>query len=141
MRKPDWVVTLVALAALCAPAAADTAMPEMRGTWKGDSHSVVVGGGLHHPDAKPGEPRFTTVPFKLVVDKQDGRRFSGTFSSAQHSETVIAVVSRSGAIYMVDDDGYDVATMLGPDRMEICYLHLSSASRIASCTELSRQPK
>jgi hypothetical protein len=42
---------------------------------------------------------------------------------------------------MVDDDGYDVATMLTPDRMEICYLHLSSRSRIASCTELSRQPK
>jgi hypothetical protein len=57
------------------------------------------------------------------------------------SETVIAVISRSGTLYMVDDDGYDVATMLTPDRMEICYLHLSSGSRIASCTELSRQPQ
>jgi len=139
MRKPGWVVTLVALAALCAPAAADTAMPEMRGTWKGDSHSVVVGGGLHHPDAKPGEPRFTSVPFTLVVNKQDGRRFSGTFSSAQHSETVIAVVSRAGTIFMADDDGYSAGTMLAPDRMELCYLHSSSEKRIASCTELTRQ--
>jgi hypothetical protein len=40
---------------------------------------------------------------------------------------------------MVDDDGYDVATLLAPDRMEICYLHLSPVSRIASCTELSRK--
>jgi hypothetical protein len=144
MRNVAWIVTLAAAlaaapAALCAPAAADTQMPEMRGTWKGDSHSVVLGGGPHHPDTKSDEPRFTSVPFTLVVDKQDGRRFFGTFSSAQHSETVVAVFSRAGSIFMADDDGYSVGTMLAPDRMEICYLHSSSATRIASCTELVRQ--
>ncbi len=143
MRKLAWIVTLAALAAapavLCAPAAADTAIPDMRGTWKGDSQSVVVGGGPHHPDGKTGEPRFTSVPFTLVIDKQDGRRFSGTFSSTRHSETVIAVVSRAGTIFMADDDGHIAGTMLAPDRMELCYLHSSSAKRIASCTELTRQ--
>ena len=114
-------------------------MPEMRGTWKGDSHSIALGGGPHHLDTKSDEPRFTSVPFTLVVDKQDGRRFSGTFSSAQHSETVVAVVSRAGSIFMADDDGYTAGAMLAPDRMEICYSHSSSATRIASCTELVRQ--
>ena len=143
MRNVAWIVTLAALAAapvaLCAPVAADAQMPEMRGTWKGDSHSIAVGGGPHHPDTKSDEPRFTSVPFTLVVDKQDGRRFFGTFSSAQHSETVVAVVSRAGSIFMADDDGYSAGTMLAPDRMEICYSHSSSATRIASCTELVRQ--
>jgi hypothetical protein len=143
MRNVAWIVTLAALAAaplvLCAPVAADPQMPEMRGTWKGDSHSIVLGGGPHHPDTKSDEPRFTSVPFTLVVDKQDGRRFSGTFSSAQHSETVVAVVSRAGSIFMADDDGYTAGAMLAPDRMEICYSHSSSATRIASCTELVRQ--
>jgi len=138
MRKPGWVVTLVALAALCAPAAADTAMPEMRGTWEGDSHSVVVGGGLHHPDAKPGEPRFTTVPFTLVVDKQDGRRFSGTFSSPRSSEKVVAVLSRDGKIMMADDDGYTIGSILAPNKIELCYIK-PGATRIASCTELTKQ--
>jgi hypothetical protein len=138
MSKCAWIVMLVALAT---PAAADNAVPDLRGTWKGESQSIVLGGTPHHPKQQANEPRLTSVPFTLVIDKQDGRRFSGTFSSARHSETVIAVISRSGTIYMVDDDGYDVATMLTPDRMEICYLHLSSASRIASCTELSRQPQ
>ncbi len=137
MRNLVWIVTFAALAAV--PAVADTAIPEMRGTWKGDSHSIVLGGGPHHPEAKSDEPRFTSVPFTLVVDKQDGRRFSGTFSSAQHSETVIAVVSRAGTIFMADDDGYNAGTMLAPDRMELCYLHSSSAKRVASCTELTRQ--
>jgi len=142
MRKFAWIVTLAALAApaaLPAPAAADTAIPEMRGTWKGDSQSIVLGVGPHHPDSKAGEPRLTSVPFTLVIDKQDGRRFSGTFSSTKHSETVIAVVSRAGTIFMVDDDGYNAGTMLASDRMEICYLHSSSARRIASCTELTKQ--
>jgi hypothetical protein len=29
--------------------------------------------------------------------------------------------------------------MLASDRMEICYLHSSSATRIASCTEMTKQ--
>jgi hypothetical protein len=137
MSKLAWIFVL---AALSAPAAAEPAIPDLRGTWKGESQSVVLGGNTHHPAAQAAAPRLTSIPFTLVIDKQDGRRFSGTFSSARHSETVIAVISRSGTIYMVDDDGYDVATLLAPDRMEICYLHLSSAARIASCTELTRQP-
>ena len=136
MSKYAWIVVLVALAA---PAAADNAVPDLRGTWKGESQSIVLGATPHHTKQQTDEPRLTSVAFKLVIDKQDGRRFSGTFSSVHHSETVIAVISRSGTIFMVDDDGYDVATLLAPDRMEICYLHLSPVSRIASCTELSRQ--
>ena len=83
---------------------------------------------------------MNSVAFTLTLDKQDGRRVSGTFSSARVSETVIAIISRTGAIYMVDDDGYSVATMLAPNRMELCYLSRTPASRIASCTELTKQP-
>jgi hypothetical protein len=129
---------LVALAAL--PAAAETAIPDLRGTWKGESESIVLGGGNpHHTPAQPNEPQLRSVSFTLTIDKQDGRRFSGTFSSARSSEKVIAVISRSGAILLADDEGYTHGTMLGPNRMELCYLHVSSASRIASCLELAKQ--
>ena len=82
---------------------------------------------------------MNSVPFTLIIDKQDGRRFSGKFSSTFGSETVIGVVSRSGTIMMVDDDGYNFATMLLPNRMELCYLLQSPTSRVASCTELEKQ--
>lgn len=141
MRKLSWIVTLAALATLAtAPAVAtDPAVPELRGTWKGDSHSIVLGAGPHHPDAKTNAPRLTSVPFTLVIDMQDGRRFSGKFSSSAHSEAVVAVVSRGGTIFMADDDGHIAGTMLAADRMELCYLHSSSAKRVASCTELTKQ--
>jgi hypothetical protein len=129
MSKLALIAALVALAV--APAAAQNALvqgaqtqglfPDLRGTWKGDSETIVLGNGnSHHPPATSQEPRLTSVPFTLTVERQEGRRFSGT-------------------LFVVDDDGYDFATMLGPNRMEMCYLHVAPDSRIASCAELTRQ--
>ena len=148
MSKLAWITALVALAVV--PAAAQNALvqgaqiqglfPDLRGIWKGDSETIVTGGGnSHHPAATPPEPRLTSVPFTLTVDRQEGRRFSGTFSSARATEVIVGVISRTGTLFVVDDDGYDFATLLGPNRMEICYLHVAPGSRIASCTELTRQ--
>jgi len=139
MPKLVWMTLLTAL--ITVPAAAETAVPDLRGTWSGESESIVLGrGNPHHAGKRSAEPRLSSVKFTMIIDKQDGRRFSGKFSSARGSETVIAVVSRSGAIYMVDDDGYNIGTMLAPDRMELCYLLQSPAARIASCVELTKQP-
>jgi hypothetical protein len=115
--------------------------PDLRGTWKGESESIILGGGNpHHAAPSSNTPRLNSVAFTMTIDKQDGRRFSGTFSSPRGTEAIIAIVSRSGNIYMVDDDGYNVGTMLAPNRMELCYLSQAAASRIASCTELTKQP-
>ena len=139
MSQLAAIVTLTGLIAANA-ALAQTAVPDLRGTWKGESETIILGAGNPHHAAPPATaPRLNSVPFTLTIDKQDGRRFSGTLSSPRGSETVIAVISLSGAIYMVDDDGYNIATMLGPNRMELCYLLQSPASRIASCTELTKQ--
>ncbi|HEY7244147.1 MAG TPA: hypothetical protein VH678_09725 [Xanthobacteraceae bacterium] len=141
MSKFVWLFTLALLAALPAvPAASQTATPDMRGTWKGQSESIVLAGGNpHHPPTKGSEPELRSVEFTLTVDKQDGRRFSGTFSSPRSSEKIIAVISRNGTIFLADDEGYTHGTMLAPNRMELCYLHVSSASRVASCAELTKQ--
>jgi hypothetical protein len=132
---------IVFAAQLTLPATAQTTVPDLRGTWKGDSETIVLGGGNpHHPAGQANQPELRTVQFTLVVDKQDGRRFSGTFSSARSSEKVIAVISRNGTILLADDEGYTHGTLLAPNRLELCYLHVSSAARIASCTELAKQP-
>jgi hypothetical protein len=133
-----FIVTLVLPAAYVA---AQTAIPDLRGTWKGDSESIVLNGGNpHHQPTASNDPELRSVAFTLVVDKQEGRRFSGTFSSARSSEKVIAVISRNGTIFLADDEGYTTGIMLAPNRMELCYLHVSSAARVASCAELTKQP-
>src|SRR5262245_47889081 len=119
------IISFAALAALPSPAAAQTAVPDLRGTWKGDSESVVLGGAHpHHSAPQPAQPRFTSVPFTLVIDQQNGRRFSGRFSSPHSSEPLIAVIARNGTILGVDDDGFANGSMLAPNRMELCYQHL-----------------
>src|SRR3984893_17799321 len=138
MSKLGCILAFAMLAAM--PAAAETAIPDLRGTWKGESESIVLGGGNpHHPATQANEPQLRSVPFTLTIDKQEGRRFSGTFSSPRSSETIVAVISRSGTIFLADDEGYTNGTLLAPNRMELCYLHVSSASRIASCAELTKQ--
>jgi hypothetical protein len=140
MSKLGWIVVFATLTA--APAAAQQgAIPDLRGTWKGESESIILGAGNPHHAAQPStEPRLNSVAFTMTVDKQDGRRFSGTFSSARGKDPIIAVVSRTGAIYMVDDDGYTIGTMLAPNRIELCYMKQSPAARVASCTEMTKQP-
>ncbi len=134
------IVTLAALTAATL-ALAQTAIPDLRGTWKGESESIVLGAGNpHHSGTAAQEPEFRSVPFTLTIDKQDGRRFSGAFSSARGSSKVVAVVARSGSIYLADAEGFSNGTMLAPDRMELCYLKHSAETRIASCVELTKQP-
>ena len=122
------------------PAAAESAVPDLRGTWNGNSESVVSGGANPHHATQSAETRFSTIAFTLTIDKQDGRRFSGTFVSARSTDQVVAVISRNGSIFMADDDGYAIGTILAPNRIELCYMHASPTARVASCTELTKQP-
>jgi hypothetical protein len=113
MSKLAGIVVLATFSTT--PAAAEqSAIPDLRGTWKGNSESIVVGAGNpHHAAQSATEPRLSSVPFTVTIDKQDGRRFSGTFSSPRANEKIVGVVSRSNSIIVVDDDGYTVGTALG----------------------------
>jgi hypothetical protein len=137
MQKLALAAVLAALAS--SPVAAQGALPDLTGTWTGTSDSVVLpAGNPHHPGKAKG-PRMSNVPFTMVIEKQDGRRLYGTFSSAKHKETVIAVIGRNGTIYMIDDDGYSFATLLAPNRMDLCYMKQSPAGRVVSCTEMTKK--
>src|SRR6266571_7341156 len=107
MSKLAWIAVLATLAA--APAVAESAIPDLRGTWKGESETIIVGAGNPHHAAPPSaEPRLNSVAFTLTLDKQDGRLFSGTFASPRGSEKFVAAISRNNTILVVDDDGYTV---------------------------------
>jgi hypothetical protein len=138
MSRLAWIVLLATLTA--APAAAQQgAIPDLRGTWKGTSESIILGAGNPHHAAPPStEPRLNSVAFTVTIDKQDGRLFSGTFSSPRGSEKFVAAISRNNTILLVDDDGYTVGTILAPSRMEWCYMHRSQTTSMVSCTKLTK---
>jgi hypothetical protein len=139
MRKWSRIIALATL--LATPAYAQSTIPDLRGTWKGDSESIIAGtGNKHHTGAAQDAPELRSMSFTLVLDKQDGRRVSGVFSSARTSQALIGVLSRTGTLLMVDNDGYTFGTLLAPDRLELCYLQTTANGRVASCTELKKQP-
>jgi hypothetical protein len=68
MSKFPWIVTLAVLAV--APAAAQTAIPDLRGTWKGDSESIVLGAEHpHHTATQSNAPELRSVPFTLTAGR------------------------------------------------------------------------
>jgi hypothetical protein len=139
MRKWSRIITLATL--LATPALAQSTIPDLRGTWKGESESIIAGtGNEHHAATSQSGPELRSAAFTLVIDKQDGRRVAGTFSSARASEPIMGVLSRTGTLLMVDTDGYTFGTLLAPDQLELCYLQISSSGRVASCTELKKKP-
>jgi hypothetical protein len=84
MPKIAWIVTLAALTAATTVVAQT---PDLRGTWKGESESIIMGpGNPHHAATPSAAPRLNSVAFTLTIDRQDGRRFSGTFSSARATD-------------------------------------------------------
>jgi hypothetical protein len=139
MRKWGLIFTLTGLIAL--PALADAAFPDLRGAWKGDSESIFMGtGNSHHPGSPNTPPQLHSATFTMKIDMQNGRRFSGTFASPRATETIIGVISRAGSIFIADDDGDTIATVLAPNRLELCYLNAPGTGRVASCTEFVKQP-
>ena len=53
MSRVAWIIMLAALAAV--PADAQTTIPDLPGTWNGESESIVLGGGnSHHPATSGG---------------------------------------------------------------------------------------
>ena len=139
MWKCCCIIAITVLVAL--PAFAQISFPDLRGTWKGESESIVTGNANPHHDGAPQpEPRLTSASFTLTIDKQDGRRFSGTFSSPRSTEAIVGVISHTGTLFLVDSDGYGYGTLLGPDKLESCYLQIGANGRVASCTVLTKQP-
>src|SRR5262249_40519150 len=108
MSKFAWIVVLATLTA--APASPQQrTIPHLRRRGQGESEPITLGpGSPHQAAAAPAEPRLNSVAFTATIDKQDGRRFSGTFSSPRGNEKFVAAISRNNTILVVDDDGYTV---------------------------------
>ena len=48
--------------------------------------------------------------------------------------------SRQGDVRNERSRQHSVGTMLAPNRMELCYMRQSPDARVASCTEMTKQP-
>src|SRR5262245_19163472 len=82
MSKLAWIVVLAALTA--APAAAQqSTIPDLRGTWKGESESIILGtSNPHHAATPSAEPRLNSLALKAL---QSNRRRGGAAVGRFHA--------------------------------------------------------
>ena len=144
MRCLAFASALLVAAATCAHA--QSAIPDLRGTWTGKGKSIVFGSGDHHPGSQTAAdpPRVRDIEATHTVEGQDGRLAWGRSSSkvADTKEPFAWVISSDNkTIFGVDMDGHFQITLISPNRMEKCYTHNSlspSRSVVAACYMMDR---
>jgi hypothetical protein len=128
------------------PAAQAQDYPDLKGTWKGTSETVLLGEYEHGPE-ESAQPRPHRVDFTLTLTNQDGRRVWGKIATKFGEEPWLAVIHSDGELILgVDQNGYVIGTIEGEDTLELCYLHADDDSVLeedegilAGCTVMRRQ--
>jgi hypothetical protein len=124
---------------------AQTAAPDLVGTWTGPFKTVIFGHNPHHPGEQTVDspPRVREINFTLAVEGQDGAVLWGrSWSDPARKEPFAATLTPDGSIVGSDTDGSLHIKLTAPDRMELCYTHTGlgpSGSIVASCGVLDRQ--
>jgi hypothetical protein len=113
------IASVMVLLALCIPALA-VDMPNMVGNWTGTAHGVDL---IKHSSTQPtGKPIYWDRNYTIVIDEQNGTRFSGKFISdanPQDSEVMLGVIgSDNKTIALVDETGSYWGSMKSLTEME-----------------------
>jgi hypothetical protein len=140
------VLALAFLSTASIAAAAQDAIPDLKGTWTGKGKSIVFGTHAHHPGTQTtaDPPRVREIEATYVVEGQDGRLAWGrSASTAADTKEPFAwsIASDNKTIIGADMDGYFHITLVSPDRMDKCYTHNGtgpSGSVVATCYTMDR---
>ncbi len=130
-------------------APAQDAVPDLKGTWSGRGKSVIFGHNPHHPGSQTvaSPPRVRDFEFTLVVSGQEGRLawgYSSSSAAVTNEPFALAIADDNKSIMGSDNDGHIKATIMSPDRIEMCYAHsgvTSNGSIVASCFVIERLKK
>jgi hypothetical protein len=113
---------------------------DLRGSWSGTAVGVVAGELAHSGSTPLGEPKFSSLEWTMVIEKQDGRRLTGKRVSARATESLIGVLSVDNATaYMVDEGGTLIVRLISKTTLEACYMEVTPKTRVATCTMMRKK--
>ena len=144
-----YLAFALALVGAAMTAQAQTATPDLRGTWKGAGKALVYGNNPQHPgpETLSSPPRVGDVAFTFVVDGQEGGLVWGhNFSkvAVTHEPFAWAIAADGKTLIGADTNGYFRLSVQSPDRLELCYTHAAtsaSKSIVATCFMVDREKK
>jgi hypothetical protein len=131
----------------CQGLAADS-VPNMKGKWLGQTHTIVAGVGLHWPSNKGtfAKPGLYEKDLVIEVLGQEGDRFWGNQSFSGNGEKTEEPMigeltgENNKTVIIVDTDGYINGRLIGNDTLSFCYTQAGgkTESSVVSCTEVKR---
>lgn len=135
------LITSLLMMATCSSVALAADAPNLVGKWKGEATVVHLGTTPHRTPSKEG-PNFALDPLPVVFDivEQKANHFHGTFKIRSTTETVIGSVRSDGKDgIMIDDDGQWFFTLSEPDKMDLCYYHVTATNKVVGCFPVRRE--
>ncbi len=110
---------------------ADSTIPNLVGAWTVTTEGGVLlkGGSYSWKTHHSGE--FSTLTAEAVVTKQQGRVFHGVFTSLRATEKFIGVIGLDNkSFYYADEDGFVDGKIIGKNRIEVVYRHVSTSDTV-----------
>jgi hypothetical protein len=141
MRNLTAAVAMMVFVPLAA--AAQDAVPTLKGTWQGTG-KILLYGSTEHLSGSPGTAVVRDLRVSHTVEGQDGRLMWGTTSSANNDSKepfAWAMSSDNKTILGADTDGYYLITVVSADRIEKCYAQNKLGARqaiVAACFMMDR---
>jgi hypothetical protein len=124
----------------------DAGLIDLRGTWIPGEGAHIVEGPTRHQESGivpvPGHDtlRTHTSTFVFQFERQEGRMFWGSLSSAKVTEKLIGTISVDGKRFvMVDDDGTFIGTVVDKDTLDYSYTHVTPTNKAVACGLLHRE--
>lgn len=122
-------------------ALADDKIPNIVGKWSSISKAVLYG-KLDHSKSTDKPVFLDHTAITLVIEKQHGRRFYGSFKSAKTTEMMVGFIDLNNRdLYMVDLDGIIIAELRGENEIYLRYLEASSDSLAAVYATYKREKR
>jgi hypothetical protein len=121
-------------------------VPNLIGTWVGETNDALIGAGRHYPGGKAGEIRFVKEKVTYKFDRQEKRSFSGIVTIAGINIPIVGSLAgdlMSGA--MADKDGVYSFKMMDANKITLCFASASvnpankASGPVADCHDVVRK--
>lgn len=120
---------------------AEAGIPDLVGTWSIKSEGAVIAKKDSEPGAKTHHSGdFSSISAEVVVTKQKGRVFHGTFTTSKGSEALIGVIGMDNkSIFTSDEDGFSEGKIVGKNKITCVYRHSTSADSVIAVATWTRK--
>ena len=140
MKKMMLVVVVLAFWMGTGLCFAETGIPNLVGTWAIEAEggvitrNEVVGPKTHHS----GD--FSKITAELVVTKQQGRVFHGTFGSKKGSKALVGVIGMDNkTIFSSDEDGFAEGKIVNKNKINCIYRHSTAHDSVVAVSVWTRK--